>query len=148
MTTEVAGQSRTETTTRVDLLENLLAHRRDGAPLLVPLVSTGAFMWVLAAVAADQPVRIDPRAIQWQGDGQDRRAVVEDVEHWVRRAASSGRTFTELRVPWAHVERDRILFGPALRGSRSLCTATGEARFPPPAPVRCCTRYARGPAWS
>jgi len=49
--TEVAGQTRTQITTRVDLLENLLAHRRDGTPLLVPLASTGAFMRVLGAVA-------------------------------------------------------------------------------------------------
>ena len=46
----------------MDLLENLLDHRRNGTPLLVPLVSTGAFMRVLAAVAeADEPVRVDPR---------------------------------------------------------------------------------------
>ena len=134
VTTEVAGQSRTETTTRVDLLENLLAHRRDGAPLLVPLVSTGAFMWVLAAVAADQPVRIDPRAIQWQGDGQDRRAVVEDVEHWVRRAASSGRTFTELRVPWAHVERDRILVRASIAGVEVALHRDGRGTIPTSSP--------------
>jgi predicted dehydrogenase len=96
--------------TRVDLLENLLAHRRDGAPLLVPLASTGAFMRVLAAVAAsDEPTRIDPRAIRWEGGGQDRRAVVDNVEHWVAQAASRGQTFAELRVPWAHRERDTVL---------------------------------------
>ncbi len=72
---ETEDQNRTEITTRADLLENLLAHRRDGAPLLVPLASTGAFMRVLGAVAAaDEPVRIDPRAIRWEGEGQDRRA--------------------------------------------------------------------------
>ena len=69
---------------RTDLVENLLAHRRDGSPLLVPLASTGAFMRVLAAVAdADEPIRIDPRAIRWEGEGQDRRAIVDDVEHWL-----------------------------------------------------------------
>jgi predicted dehydrogenase len=108
--TEVAGQTRTEIATRVDLLENLLAYRRDGTPLLVPLVSTGAFMRVLAAIAtSEEPVRIDPRAIEWEGDGQDRRAVVEDIEQWTVKAAASGRTFAELGARWGHSERDRIL---------------------------------------
>jgi predicted dehydrogenase len=102
---ETEDRNHTEITTRVDLLENLLAHRRNGTPLLVPLVNTGAFMRVLTAVAAaDEPVRIDPRAIQWQGEGQDRRAVVDDVTHWVTQAAISGQTFAELGVPWAHSE--------------------------------------------
>jgi predicted dehydrogenase len=104
------GQRRTEVTPRVDLLENLLAHRREGAPLLVPLVNTGAFMRVLAAIAeSNEPVRIDPRAIQWRGEAQDRRAVVDDVEHWLEQAASTGQTFAELKVPWAHRERDTVL---------------------------------------
>src|SRR5215213_2287389 len=106
---EAADQDRTEVTGRVDLFENLLAHRRDGVTLLVPLINTGAFMRVLAAVAADEPVRIDPRAIQWHGEGQDRRAVVEDVEHWLELAAATGQTFAELEVPWAHRERDTVL---------------------------------------
>jgi len=107
---ETAGRVRTEVTTRVDLLENLLAHRRHRARLLVPLASTGAFMRVLAAVAAaDEPVRVDPRAIQWQGEGSDRRAVVDDVEDWLEQSASTGRTFAELQVPWAHRERDIVL---------------------------------------
>ncbi len=100
----------TETTGRTDLLENLLAYRRDGTPLLVPLASTGAFMRVFDAVAnADEPVRIDPRAIDWRGDGPDRRPVVDDVEYWVEKAASTGQTFAELGVPWAHRERDQVL---------------------------------------
>jgi predicted dehydrogenase len=107
---ETAGQGRTEVTGRTDLVENLLAHRREGAPLLVPLVNTGAFMRVLAAVGdADEPVRIDPRAVQWQGEDQDRRAMVDDVEHWLEQAASTGQTFAELKVPWAHRERDTLL---------------------------------------
>jgi len=75
---ETEDRTRLEIATRVDLVENLLAYRREGASLLVPLASTGAFMRVLAAVAtADEPVRIDPRAIQWHGENEDRRAVVD-----------------------------------------------------------------------
>jgi predicted dehydrogenase len=106
---DAAGHS-SEVTTRIDLLENLLDHRREGVPLLVPLVSTGAFMQVLAAIAtAEEPVRIDPRAIQWFGEDQDRRAVVDDVDHWLEQAASTGQTFAELKVPWAHRDRDTVL---------------------------------------
>jgi predicted dehydrogenase len=107
---ETEDLNRMETARRADLLENLLAHRRDGTPLLVPLVSTGAFMRVLAAVAAaDEPIRIAPRAIQWQGDGQDRRPVIDGIEQWLWKAASQGQTFSELGVPWAHRGRDRVL---------------------------------------
>ena len=88
---EIDGQTRTVATGREDLLENLIAFRRGQAQLLVPLASTGAFMRVLDAVAtAAEPVRIDPRAISWLGEGQDRRAVVADVEHWVKRAVETG----------------------------------------------------------
>ena len=105
-----AGGTHTETTARTDLLENLLAHRRDGTPLLVPLASTGAFMRVFDAVAdADEPIRIDPRAIDWRGEGPDRRPVVDAVEYWVENAASTGQTFAELGVPWAHRGRDQVL---------------------------------------
>ena len=105
-----SGGTHTETAARTDLLENLLAHRRDGTPLLVPLASTGAFMRVFDAVAhAEEPIRIDPRAIRWSGDGQDRRPIVDDIEHWLDQAAATGRTFAELGVPWAHRERDQPL---------------------------------------
>ena len=131
---EAAGQRRTEITGRVDLFENLLAHRRDGVPLLVPLVSTGAFMRVLDAVAADEPVRIDPRAIQWYDEGQDRRAVVDDVEHWLDKAASTGQTFAELEVPWAHRERDKILARARISDSEVALYRDGRGTIPTSTP--------------
>jgi predicted dehydrogenase len=97
-----AGRTRTETTGRTDLVENLLAHRRDGSPLLVTLASTGAFMRVLAAVADREPIQIDPRAIRWEGEGHDRRAIVEDIENWLETAVATSQTFTELGAPWAN----------------------------------------------
>ena len=131
---ETEDRNHTEITTRVDLLENLLAHRRNGTPLLVPLVSTGAFMRVLAAVAADEPVRVDPRAIQWQGEGQDRRAVVDDVTHWVTQAALSGQTFVELGVPWAHPKRDRILVRARLAEDEVALYRDGGGTIPTSSP--------------
>jgi predicted dehydrogenase len=98
---DASGQTRQEVTGRTDLVENLLAHRRDGSELLVPLASTGAFMRVLAAVADYEPVQIDPRAVHWEGEGQDRRAIVENIENWLEKAVSTGQTFAELGVPWA-----------------------------------------------
>jgi len=107
----VGDQVHTEVLPRTDLLENLLAHRRDATPLLVPLDSTGAFMRVLDAVARAEPVPVGPGAVRWEGEGADRRAVLDDVEHWLEAAASTGRTFAELGVPWAHPERDQALVG-------------------------------------
>ena len=130
-----ASRARTEVTTRVDLLENLLAHRRDGTPLLVPLAGTGAFMRVLAAVAAaEEPVRIDPRAIQWHGDGPDRRPVVDDIEHWLAQAASTGQTFAELGVPWAHADRDRILVRACLDDAEVAVYRDGAGILPTSTP--------------
>lgn len=107
---EVAGQTRTVTVGREDLLENLLAYRRGESKLLVPLSSTGAFMRVLDAVAsAGEPLRIDPRAITWSGEGPDRRPVVTDVEDALQWAVDTGQTFTELGLSWAHRGRDRVL---------------------------------------
>ena len=132
---EVDAASRTEVTPRMDLLENLLAHRREGAPLLVPLVSTGAFMRVLAAVAAaDEPVRIDPRAIEWEGEGQDRRAIVAHVDHWLEQAAETGQTFAELKVPWAYRKRDTLLVRARLSDTEVAVYRDGLGTIPTSSP--------------
>jgi predicted dehydrogenase len=132
---DASGQAQTEITVRTDLLENLLAHRRDGSTLLVPLASTGAFMRVLTAVSdANEPIRIDPRAIRWEGEGQDRRAVVEDIENWLVKAASTGRTFTELGVPWAHRERDSVLIRAQIAGVEVARYLDGRGTIPTSSP--------------
>ena len=132
---DLDGQQRTEVTGRTDLVENLLAHRRDGTPLLVPLASTGAFMRVLSAIAdADEPIRIDPRAIQWEGDGSERRAFVPDIETWLARAVSTGQTFTELGAPWAHRERDRILVRAEVDGVEVARYRDGRGTIPTSSP--------------
>jgi predicted dehydrogenase len=132
---EAKGQTRTEITARTDLVENLLAYRRDGSALLVPLASTGAFMRVLAAVAdAGEPIRIDPRAIRWEGEGQDRRAVVEDIENWLAKATLTGRTFTELGAPWAHRGRDSVLVRAQVGGVEVARYIDGRGTIPTSSP--------------
>ncbi len=95
---------------RVDLLENLLAHRRDGVPLIVPLESTGAFVRVVEAIRlAPEPMKIDPSAVTWHDEGDDAYPVVEGIEDAVLRAAQTGSTFTESGLPWAHDGRDGVI---------------------------------------
>jgi predicted dehydrogenase len=130
-----ADGSRTEALGRTGLLENLLAYRRDGSALLVPLASTGAFMRVLDAIArADEPVRIDPRAIRWHGEGPDRRPVVDDIERWLDVAASTGQTFAELGVPWAHAERDHVLVRARVSGREVAIYTDGRGTIPTSSP--------------
>jgi len=132
---ETEDRSRTEIATRVDLLENLLAHRREGTPLLVPLISTGAFMRVLGAIAAaEEPVRIDPRAITWEGEDRDRRPSVDNVEHWLWNSAVSGQTFAELEVPWAHRERDKVLVRARLSDAEVAVYRDGRGTIPTSSP--------------
>lgn len=85
---------------RRPLLDNLLAYRATGEPLLCPLVATGAFMRVMDAVSATTPRPVDATWIDEQTDGPAPRLVVRDVEEWVLRAAYEHRTFTELHAPF------------------------------------------------
>lgn len=129
------GTTRAEAAGRTDLLENLLAHRRDGTPLLVPLSSTGAFMRVLAAVAeADEPALVDPFAITWEGEGSDRHPVVDDVETWIERAVETEQTFVELGVPWAHAGRDAVLTRAVLDGREVADYLDGAGIIPTSSP--------------
>ncbi len=132
---EVGGASRTATVPREDLLENLLAFRRGEVPLLVPLASTGAFMRVLEAVAqADEPVRVDPLAIAWSGEGEDRRPVIADVEHWLDRAVETGQTFRELGAPWAHHNRDEVVARGMVDTTEVLAYRDGAGTIPTSTP--------------
>lgn len=131
-----AGQlTQSLTVGRDDLLENLVAHRVDRTSLLVPLASTGAFMRVLDAVAlAEEPVRIDPRAISWSGEGLERHPVVDNVEEWLARSASSGLTFAELETPWAHRQRDTVLVRARLGGTDVADYRNGAGTIPTSSP--------------
>ncbi|ALV47039.1 oxidoreductase [Arthrobacter alpinus] len=97
-----ASGTTSETFARTDLLENLLAHRKDGTPLLSSLENSGAFMSVLEAVrTAEDPQRIAPEYVEWVGEGPAAHPVVEDIGAWIARATEAQATFSELGAPWA-----------------------------------------------
>lgn len=101
VTTTAAGERR-ETFGRTDLLENLLAARATGAPLLCGLADTGAFTSVLEAIrTAPDPQEIGAEHLSWAGDGDDAHPVVKGIPELIERAAKAQATFAELGVPWA-----------------------------------------------
>ncbi|PYI67985.1 oxidoreductase [Arthrobacter livingstonensis] len=96
-----AGSTR-DTHARTDLLENLLAHRRNGSPLLSSLENSGAFMRVLEAVrTAGDPQPIAAEHVEWIGEGPAAHPVLADIGAWIERATAAQATFSELGAPWA-----------------------------------------------
>lgn len=88
---------------RTDLLENLVAHVRDGAELLVPPRATGAFMTVLEAVrTAPSPLPVpDPAWRTDPGDGTSGpRRVVDGIDALVAASAERLALFSELGATW------------------------------------------------
>ncbi|MER5647490.1 Gfo/Idh/MocA family oxidoreductase [Streptosporangium sp. NPDC002524] len=83
---------------RTDLLENLVAHIRDGAGLLVPPERTAGFMRVLDAVRlAPEPLAI-PDVFQEVGD---ERRVLPRIAEVTATSAERLALYSELRVPWS-----------------------------------------------
>lgn len=120
---------------RDDLVENLLDHRSQGAPLIVPLVETGAFMRVLEAIrVADEPTRIDDRMIDWRDEGGDRHPVVDGIEHWIDEAANRGALFSEVGAPWAFTGRDSVLADIDLGGDIVATYRDGSGTIPSSSP--------------
>lgn len=98
---EIDGTTTVQQYGREDLLENLLAHRVDGRPLLAPLEDTGAFVRFVEEVAHN-PVRpIIPSHVTWQGKDLDSRPVINGIDDLVSQAALSGRLFREMGADWA-----------------------------------------------
>lgn len=101
ITTTASGEHR-ETFGRADLLENLLAARSSGTPLLCSLADTGAFASVLESIrTAPDPQEIGPDHLTWEGEGDDAHPVVHHIPELIERAAKAQATFAELGVPWA-----------------------------------------------
>lgn len=88
---------------RVDLVENLLAHVRDRSVRLIsPLASTGAFSAVLEAIqSAPDPTPIAAEHLDWQGEGPEGHPRVADVPAGLLRALEAGEPFSRVGVPWA-----------------------------------------------
>ncbi|AEE47445.1 Gfo/Idh/MocA family protein [Cellulomonas fimi] len=98
-----ARGTRRISTSRVDLLAQLLDARRSGGALRCDVADTGAFMRVLEAVrTAPDPAPVAPEHVTWRGEGADAWPVVTDVEGWCERVATEARTFTALGAPWTH----------------------------------------------
>jgi predicted dehydrogenase len=89
---------------RGDLLENLVAHVRDGDPLLVPLARTGAFMRVLETIrlAPDPlPIPDEHQEIDRDERGAAVRRVLPGIANLTARSAEHLALYSELDVPWA-----------------------------------------------
>jgi predicted dehydrogenase len=90
---------------RTDLLENLVAHLRDGTNgLLVPPERTGAFMRLVEAVRTAPDPRPLP-ASAWRTHtapgGAAPHRVVEGIDDLVVAGAETLSLYSELRAPWA-----------------------------------------------
>jgi predicted dehydrogenase len=84
---------------RTDLLENLVAHLTEGAGLLVPPESTGAFTRVVEAVrTAPDPAPLPPGA--WYLHPAERRRVVPGIDGLVAACADTLALYSELGAPW------------------------------------------------
>ncbi|MGJ5829013.1 Gfo/Idh/MocA family protein [Streptomyces ossamyceticus] len=85
---------------RTDLLENLVDHLVDGADLLVPPETTGAFMKVVEAIRTAP----DPRALPadaWHRLPEEDRRVVDGIDALVTAAADDLALYSELGARWA-----------------------------------------------
>ncbi|WP_168221200.1 DUF6807 family protein [Actinomadura sp. WMMA1423] len=81
---------------RADLLDNLIAHVREGAELLVPLARTGGFTRLLDAIRlAPDPRPVDGRFVR----AEPSRLVLPGIEDLAVRAAEELKTLSELGFP-------------------------------------------------
>ena len=90
---------------RVDLLENLVAHRRDRAVgLVVPLERTAGFTAVVQALTgpgAAEPALIDEPFVAPVGAGPERVQVIPGINAVLREAAETLKLPSESGVAWA-----------------------------------------------
>lgn len=92
------GDGPTRRFPRADLLENLVEHVRSGAPLIVPIHRTGAFMEVLEAIrVAPDPLPIAADHQDLSGEGPALPGIAQLVETCADRLE----LFSELGVSWA-----------------------------------------------
>lgn len=110
---ELDGETIVERTSRTDLLENLVDHRENGTPLLVPLSHTVGFMAVLEATqSAPDPVAIEEMYIDWRGEGDFMYPVVQDIDTWQHRCLEEGKGYLDAGAPWAKPEATYTWYPP------------------------------------
>ncbi|MCA2213124.1 Gfo/Idh/MocA family protein [Jidongwangia harbinensis] len=101
---------------RVDLLANLVAHRRepDRVPLLAPLERTAGFTAVAEALAAPGnplPTLLDDALVTEHGAPSARVRVIGGINAVLRRVADTGALPAELGIDWAVPARAETLIG-------------------------------------
>ncbi|WP_306210244.1 Gfo/Idh/MocA family protein [Actinoplanes sp. RD1] len=92
--------SPTEQSQRTGLLENLIAHRETGVPLIAPLERTRIFTSVLQTITAPdlpEPTLLEPPHVQNRAGVR----VVTGINEVLRQVAETGSLPSELGVPWA-----------------------------------------------
>ncbi|MDT0344803.1 Gfo/Idh/MocA family protein [Streptomyces litchfieldiae] len=88
---------------RTDLLENLVAHLREGTPLVVPLERTGAFTRLVEAVrTAPEPVELPADAWITEPGERGPRRVIPGIDALTADGARDLALYSELGAPWAH----------------------------------------------
>jgi predicted dehydrogenase len=105
---------------RVDLLENLIAHRRDpaGTPLVAPLERTADFTAVVQALTGPDvptPHLIGDAFVASVGSGGERVRVIGGINRLLRTAAATLELPSESGVEWA-VPAYRTSLAPATTG--------------------------------
>ncbi|MFE3140185.1 Gfo/Idh/MocA family protein [Streptomyces scopuliridis] len=87
---------------RTDLLENLVAHLRDGSGLLVPPRRTGAFMRIVEAIRTGPAPEPLPAGAWYSAPGDKApRRIVKGIDAVIEESAESLATFSELGAAWA-----------------------------------------------
>ena len=85
---------------RADLLTNLVEHRADGTPLLVPLAVTADFTAVLEALTVPDvptPHLLDDAAVLTEGP----KRTIPGVNDLLRKVVETMALPSEMGVPWA-----------------------------------------------
>ncbi|MFF0862690.1 DUF6807 family protein [Nonomuraea sp. NPDC003560] len=101
------GSVETTVHERDGLLENLVAHIRTGAELLVPLSRTETFTQVLDAVRlAPEPLPIAERhqVVERDGGGAVTHRYLPGIAELTARSAAELALYSELGAPWTEVE--------------------------------------------
>ncbi|MFC0533537.1 Gfo/Idh/MocA family protein [Phytohabitans kaempferiae] len=87
---------------RASLLENLLRHRADGTPLIVPLARTEPFTAVLDVLnSAPVPAFLGGDVVVEEGETPARTVMIRGVDAALRQAAERLALLSEVPVPWA-----------------------------------------------